>query len=104
MQDGLLEQVDESVERRDHRSMRNAEARERRDEVDDGIRRSKRPNKGIPPMKYLMDLIDKWAALKRKTQARVQNWARSHLPWKREAVLHIAPLYLGGRSVGTAKI
>jgi hypothetical protein len=47
-----------------------------------------------------MDLVSKWTALPKKTESRVQNWARSHLLWKREAVLRVAPFYLGKRSVG----
>ena len=91
---------DEDAAREEHRDRRKFDARERRGEAEEEPRRSKRPNKGVPPVKYLMDLIGKWVALRSKTEARVQNWARSHLPWKREAVMRVAPFYLGGRSVG----
>jgi hypothetical protein len=64
-------------------------ARERRREVEEEPRRFKRPNKGIPPLKYLMDLIGKWTTLRKKKESRVQSWARSRLLWKREAVLTV---------------
>ena len=49
-----------------------------------------------------MDLIGKWAALKTRTIARLQNWERSHLPWKNEAARRLKPLVLGGKSAGRA--
>jgi len=98
----LTQEKDEENGRREYRDRKKAEAKERRSEIEEEPRRSKRSNKGIPPLKYLMDLIGKWVALRSKTESRLQNWRRSHLPWKQEAVRRIAPFYLGGRSVGQA--
>jgi hypothetical protein len=86
--------VDEEAGRKEHRGLMKAVPRERRGEVEEEPRRSKRPNKGIPPLKYLMDLIGKWTALRTRTESRVQNWARSHLLWKREAVLRLSSILL----------
>ena len=84
------------------RQRRNEESRERRNEFAEEPRRSKRTNKGVPPVKLIMDLIGKWAALKTRTIARLQNWERSHLPWKNEAARRLKPLVLGGKSAGRA--
>ena len=84
------------------RQVRKEESRERRNEFAEEPRRSKRTNKGVPPVKLIMDLIGKWAALKTRTIGRLQNWERSHLPWKNEAARRLKPLVLGGKSAGHA--
>ena len=89
----LAQCVDAEAARKEHRGLMKALARERRGEVEEDARRSTRPNEGIPPLKYLMDLIGKWTALRKKTESRVQNWARFHVLSKREAVLRVAPFY-----------
>jgi hypothetical protein len=96
--------VDPEEARRAHMRKLKDEAKARQEEVTEDLRRSKRANQGIPPKKYMMDLVTSWAAKMYAIIARRENWARSHLPWKTEALRRTAPHYLieGGRSVGQA--
>lgn len=103
VEDTLAVWVDEEEIRKEHIRRLKEEARLRRDGFEEEEpRRSKRANKGKPALKYMVDLIQSWAAKMYAIIGRREHWARSHQPWKREALRRTAPHYLGGKSAGQA--
>jgi glutathione S-transferase len=95
----LIPWVDQEEIRRKALGERKEAARGRRPDTDETLlRRSKRTNKGVPPLKYAIDLVKSMVAHMVRQKRQMENWAASHRPEKQLALRvmrRLAPLSWG---------